>query len=307
MRSKTIRAVAARSADALRAAAFALSLCCALAACDRASAPEPPVATPAPTPVVAPPAATPAELMAVPETSVPVPAAGSVLALVYGASAGADEGILSDGRKIGFWRGYAYRTAGQDRYTAFVHAVALASGDMPQPAQQAELAQITYTLRDGAWQPGAPQTGVGRFGGMGRAPNVDADRVELTYTVAPDKALLALPSAMTATGGVRVRAYELLLFTAADGAWRHVGSVRTGVDHSAGCREGAATPEAACVRNSGSLRFDTPDTGAMPEIAVNFSGSTRGDDGAVRPAGPADSRTYRYDEAAASYVDTLAP
>lgn len=298
------RTPAARRIDASRAAILALSLCATLAACDRSAtqtAAAPPAAT-VDTPAVAPAADASAEWMPGVDTTVPPPAAAAVLAAAYGAKADA---ALPDGRQAAFWRGYAYRAGGQERYTAFVDTVAPSENGMPQPEQQAELAQITYTLRDGAWQPGAPQTDVGRFGGMGRAPEADPGRVELTYTVAPDKALLALPSATVATGGVRVRAYEVFLYAGADGAWRHVGTVQSGVDYSASCRQGPSTPDTECVRNNGSLRFDAPAAGGgMPAITVNFTGSTRGDDGAIRPAGPADSRTYRYDAATATYADS---
>lgn len=291
--------------DALRATALALSLCATLAACDRSPAPTA-VASPAPgaAPAAASAAAGPAELIGAAETSVPVPTEAAVLADAYGIKAGT---TLADGRDVGFWRGYAYRVAGQDRYTAFVDAVAPAENGMPQPDQQADIAQVTYTLRDGVWQPAAPQTGVGRFGGMGRAPEADTGRVELTYTVAPDKALLALPSATVATGGVRVRGYEVFLYAAADGAWRHLGTVQSGVDYSASCRQGPSTPDTECVRNNGSLRFEAPAAGGMPDIIVNFTGSTRGDDGAIRTAGPDDTRTYRYDAATAAYVDSATP
>lgn len=296
---------AARRIDASRAAILALSLCATLVACDRSAAP-PTAASPAATvdaPAAAPVADASVAWMPGVDTTVPPPAAEAVLAAAYGAKADA---ALPDGRQAAFWRGYAYRAGGQARYTAFVDTVAPGENGMPQPEDQAELAQITYTLRDGAWQAGTPQTGIGRFGGMGRAPEADAGRVELTYPVAPDKALLALPSAMVATGGVRVRAYELFLYAGADGAWRHVGTVQSGVDYSASCRQGASTPDTECVRNSGSLRFDAPAAGAMPDITVNFTGSTRGDDGAIRPAGSADTRTYRYDAATETYADSTA-
>lgn len=300
-------APAARRIDAWRAAALALSLCATLAACDRSAAPTmaaPPAATAdatADAPAPAPAADASIAWMPGVDTTVPPPAAEAVLAAAYGAKADA---ALPDGRQAAFWRGYAYRVGGQARYTAFVDTVAPSENGMPQPEQQAELAQITYTLRDGAWQAGTPQGGIGRFGGMGRAPDVDAGRVELTYTVAPDKALLALPSATVATGGARVRAYEVFLYAGTDGAWRHVGTVQSGVDYSASCRQGPSTPDTECVRNSGSLRFDAPAAGAMPDIIVNFTGSTRGEDGAIRPAGPADTRTYRYDAATATYADS---
>jgi hypothetical protein len=289
---------------ALRVTALALSLCATLAACDRSAAPT---AT-APTgtaPAAAPAAAEPAELIGAAETSVPVPAEAAVLA-AFGAKAGTAMAEAA-GRDVGFWRGYAYRVAGQDRYTAFVDAAAPGENGMPQPEQQAGIAQLTYTLRDGVWQPAAPQADVGRFGGMGRAPEADTGRVELTYTVAPDKALLALPSATVATGGVRVRGYEIFLYADTDGAWRHLGTVQSGVDYSASCRQGPSTPDTECVRNNGSLRFEAPAGGGMPDIVVNFTGSTRGDDGAIRAAGPDDARTYRYDAATAAYVDSATP
>lgn len=293
--------------DALRVTALALSLCATLAACDRSPAP-PATASPTPgaAPAAAPAVAEPAELIGPAQTAVPVPSEEAVLAAVYGTGAKAGT-ALADGRDVGFWRGYAYRVAGEDRYTAFVDAVAPGANGMPQPDQQVEIAQVTYTLRDGAWQPAAPQTGVGRFGGMGRAPEADTGRVELTYTVAPDEALLALPSTTVATGGVRVRGHEVFLYAAADGAWRHLGTVQSGVDYSASCRQGPSTPDTECVRNNGSLRFEAPAAGGMPDIVVNFTGSTRGDDGAIRAAGPDDARTYRYDAAIAAYVDSATP
>ncbi|MGN6153242.1 MAG: hypothetical protein ACTHOH_14735 [Lysobacteraceae bacterium] len=294
--------------------AAALALCACLPACERAApsataSPTPPAAS-APAPA-APPASAPAadgDPLVPAEPAVPVPDGGQALAAAYGLSGnGPAERALPDGRQARFWAGYAYRSRGEDRYTAFVHAVAPAEGGMAPPGQQVDLAQVTYVLRDGAWRPGPAQTDVGRFGATGRAPAFDAARIALTYTVSADEALLALPSAMTATGGARVEAYEVFRYAAGDGSWHHAGTVRAGVDQSAGCPAGAATPATACVRNRGGLRFLPAAAGAFPDIRVTFRGSVRGDDGAIREAGAADDVTYRYDSGAGGYAETPAP
>ena len=294
--------------------AAALALCACLLACERTApsataAPEPPAAS-APAPATQPasaPAAGGDPLVPV-EPAVAVPDGAQVLAAAFGLPAdGPAERALPDGRQAGFWSGYAYRSRGEDRYTAFVHAVAPAEGGLAPPGQQVDLAQVTYVLRDGAWRSGPAQTDVGRFGATGRAPEFDATRIALTYTVSADEVLLALPSAMSAPGGARVEAYEVFRYAASDGTWHHAGTVRAGVDQSAGCPAGGATPATACVRNRGGLRFLPASAGAFPEIRVSFSGSVRGDDGAIREAGAADDVTYRYDPGIGGYAETPAP
>jgi hypothetical protein len=296
--------------------AAALALCVCLMACERAApsataSPQPP-AVPASAPAaVAPPASAPeadGDPLLPAEPAVPVPDGAQALAAAFGLSGnGPAERALPDGRQAGFWSGYAYRSRGEDRYTAFVHAVAPAEGGLAPPGQQVDLAQVTYVLRDGAWRPGPAQTDVGRFGATGRAPTFDATRIALTYTVSADEALLALPSAMSAPGGARVEAYEVFRYAAGDGSWHHAGTVRAGVDQSASCPAGGATPATACVRNRGGLRFLPASAGAFPEIRVTFNGSVRGDDGAIREAGAVDDVTYRYDPGTGGYAETPAP
>ena len=41
-----------------------------------------------------------------------------------------------------FWHGYAYRSGGEERYTAFVHAAAPNANGIAPPGQQVELAQL---------------------------------------------------------------------------------------------------------------------------------------------------------------------
>ena len=312
MTSKSIQPPSTRPATQAAALAFVLSL--ALIACKpaaetpAAAAPAADATTPAAAskPTAAPSAG--AELLAPAEAQTPVPADSAALAAAFGqADDGRAERLLPDGRQVAFWHGYAYRSGEQERYTAFVHAVAPAEGGLAPPGQQVDLAQITYTLRDGAWQAAAPQTDVGRFGGAGRAPDSDDGRIALTYTVSPEEALLALPGSMVATGGARVDAYELFLYAPGNGQWRHAGTVRAGVDYSASCDAGPATPDDRCVRNTGGLRFEASAAGAKPDIVVTFTGSVRGDDGAIRAAGPADAVTYRYDAASGAYTEIAMP
>lgn len=308
MTSKTTRTVSLR--PGLRAAALTLALGLSLAACDRAPAPaaERDAVSPAARPSASPTPAAAAELLMPAQTQTPPPADSAALAAAFGQpDDGSVERTLPDGRRAGFWHGYAYRAGEQERYTAFVHAVAPAEGGLAPPGQQVGLAQITYTLRDGAWQPAAPQTEVGRFGGAGRAPTFDDARIPLTYTVSADEALLALPGSMAATGGARVDAYEIFLYAPDTGEWRHAGTVRAGVDQSAGCDAGSATPDSQCVRNTGGLRFASSAAGNRPDIQVTFTGSVRGEDGAIRAAGPADAVTYRYDTDTGIYAETPAP
>lgn len=303
---------AVSSAGAVRAAALALSLTLALAACDRSAGPsgaavEGTVAAGGASSPSAEPLSTASAgaLLAAATAEAAAPDTGTVLSAVYGGNdPGATEYALPDGRYVGFWHGYAYRSGDDERYTAFVHAAAPDGQGSSAPGQQVELAQLTYTLRDGAWQPGKPQTGVGRFGGLGQPPQFDADRLVLTYTVSPQRALVALPSAVSATGGVQIQAYEMFLLDNR-GEWRHTGTIQSGADYSASCKNGPATPDTECVRNVGRLRFDQAADGAMPVITMNFSGSTRGDDGAIRALGAADAKTYRYDDATASYGESL--
>ncbi|MFZ5635519.1 MAG: hypothetical protein ACOY82_02920 [Pseudomonadota bacterium] len=307
MTSKTISTLSLR--PGLRVAALTLALSLPLAACDRAPAPAPegdavpqaarPAASSAPAAV--------AELLMPAQTQTSPPADSAALAAAFGQpDDGSVERTLPDARQAGFWHGYAYRTGEEERYTAFVHAVAPAEGGLASPGQQVDLVQITYVLRDGAWQPAAPQTDVGRFGGAGRAPTFDEARIPLAYTVSADEALLALPSSMVATGGARVDAYEIFLYAPGTGAWRHAGVVRAGVDQSAGCDAGSETPDTRCVRNTGGLRFSSSAAGNRPDIQVTFSGSVRGEDGAIRAAGPADAVTYRYDTDTGIYTETPA-
>jgi hypothetical protein len=289
--------------DVLRVVVLALPVGLTVVACDRsetsaASALEP-VAAAVVDPVTAP--ASAKALLGASTADAPLPAASAVLGAVYGGNdKSATEYALADGRDVGFWQGYAYRNGDDERYTAFVHAVPPAANGIAPPGQQVELAQITYTLRDGVWQPGKPQTDVGRFGGAGQPPQFDADRLPLTYEVSSTRALLALPSAVAATGGAQVKAYEL--FSLGDrGDWHHAGTVQAGADFSASCKDGPATPDTACVRNIGRLRFDQAANGGMPIITVNFSGSVRSEDGAIRPSSAGDAKSYRYNDAAAAY------
>ncbi len=293
--------VARARLDALRIVALALPLGLALAACDRTAATPAstaePVAATAVDPVAAP--ASAKALLGAATADAPPPTGSAALGAVYGGNdKNAAEYALPDGRYVGFWQGYAYRSGDEERYTVFVHAAPPAANGIAPPGQQVELAQITYTLRDGAWQPAKPQVDVGRFGGLGQPPQFDADRLVLTYEVSPKRALLAMPSAVAATGGVQIKAYEL--FSLDDhGEWHHAGTVQAGADYSASCKDGPATPDTACVRNSGGLRFDPSANGVMPIITVSFSGSVRGEDGAIRPSSSEDARTYRYNDAAA--------
>lgn len=303
---------AVSAAGAVRAAALALSLTLALAACDRSAGPsgaavEGTVAAGGASSPSAQPLSTASAgaLLAAATAEAAAPDTGTVLSAVYGGNdPGATEYALTDGRYVGFWHGYAYRSGDDERYTAFVHAAAPSGNGIAAPGQQVELAQLTYTLRDGAWEAGKPQTGVGRFGGLGQPPQFDADRLVLTYTVSPQRALVALPSAVSATGGVQIQAYEMFLLDNR-GEWRHTGTIQSGADYSASCKDGPATPDTKCVRNVGRLRFDQAADGAMPVITMNFSGSTRSDDGAIRALGAADAKTYRYDDATASYGESL--
>lgn len=289
--------------DAVRIVALSLSLTLAVAACDlSAEQPLAGVENAVSAPVAPSPSVSSAgALLAAATADAAAPANSAVLSAVYGGNdQGANEYALSDGRYVGFWHGYAYRSGGEERYTAFVHAAAPNANGIAPPGQQVELAQLTYTLRDGAWQSGKAQTDVGRFGGSGRPPQFDADRLALTYTVSPQRALLALPSDVAATGGARIEAYEMFLLDDRS-HWRHAGTLQSGADYSASCKDGPATPDTECVRNVGRLRFDQAAGGAMPVVTIDFSGSIRSDDGAIRALGKDDAKTYRYDDATASY------
>jgi hypothetical protein len=312
MTSKSIRHPSPRFGAQIAILALVLSL--ALIACKpaqqapAATAPAAGTATPAASSKPTATSTAVADILAPAQTETPVPADSAALAAAFGqADDGHAERALPDGRQAGFWRGHAYRSGNEERYTAFVHAVAPTEGGLAPPGQQVALAQITYTLRDGAWQAAVPQADVGRFGGAGRAPDVDDSRIALTYTISPDETLLALPGSMVATGGAQVDAYELFLYASDSGRWRHVGTVRAGVDHSASCDAGPATPVERCVRNTGGLRFEASAAGAKPDIVVTFSGSVRGDDGTIRAAGSADTTTYRYDAASGVYAEIAVP
>lgn len=312
--NQSTSAVAAKSAAAAaRIAVLTLSLTLALAACDRSAGQSGAEGETAAAAVVAPspsaplPSTASAGALLAPATAEAAPPEnGAALSAVYGGNdAGATEYALADGRYVGFWHGYAYRSGDDERYTAFVHAAAPSGNGIAAPGQQVELAQLTYTLRDGAWEAGKPQTGVGRFGGLGQPPQFDADRLTLTYPVSPQRALLALPSVVAATGGVQIQAYEVFLLDGR-GDWRHAGTLPSGADYSASCKNGPSTPDTECERNVGRLRFDATAEGAMPVVTINFSGSVRDDSGAIRASGPDDAKTYRYDEATASYGESAA-
>ncbi len=308
--SATLSSPTLSRAAPLRIVTLALALSLTLAACGLVSeqpaageASASPVAV-APDAAVSPSASPAGTLLSPPTADAAPPKDSAALSAVYGGKdAGTSEYALPDGRYVGFWHGYAHRSGGEERYTAFVHAAAPSANGFAAPEQQVELAQLTYTLRDGAWQAGMPQTGVGRFGGSGQPPKFDADGLALTYAVSPQRALLALPSTVVATGGTLIKAYEMFLLDNR-GEWRHAGTVQSGADYSASCKNGPATPDAECVRNVGRLRFHPTAEGAIPLVTINFSGSTRGGDGAIRALGADDARTWRYDETTASYADS---
>ncbi len=209
---------------------------------------------------------------------------------------------LADGREAAFWYGYRYRSGGLDRYTAFASAAKPNESGFPAPDEQVALARITYTLNNnGAWRADAAQTDVGAFGALGRAPDVDAARAPVAFDISADRALLAVPTVFFATGAT-ISGYALFAFDAGAGRWRYLGDAKTGEDLSANCADGPSTPDTDCVRNTGSLRLDATAVGTMPAIVVTRTGSTRGDDGAIRPLTERDAIVYRYDDAVARYV-----
>ena len=235
--------------------------------------------------------------------AVPPPGPAAVLDAAYGPSspaengASAEERSLADGRRAAFWRGQLFALGGAAWYVGF--AASAAPSDFPAPDQTVELAQATWRFVDGAWQPVSAATGIGAFGGEGRAPSPDGTQDARVFEADGGRALLALPVADLANAGVRSYAYELFAGEGEPLAWRHVGRLSAGSDNHAGCSTviGAEVP---CAGTAGTLEF--VDEGApWPTLKLALQGHVVEGPGQVRKTTSADVVTLAFNATSGRY------
>jgi hypothetical protein len=235
--------------------------------------------------------------------AVPPPGPAAVLDAAYGPSSAAEDGapaeerLLADGRRAAFWRGQVFALGGAGWYVGF--AAAAVPSDFPAPDQTVELAQATWRFVDGAWQPVSATTGIGGFGGEGRAPSPDGTQDARVFEVGGGRVLMALPVAVLANAGVRVHAYELFAGEGEPLAWHHVGRLPAGSDNHAGCSTviGADVP---CAGTAGTLEF-VAEGASWPTLRLALEGQVVEGPGQLRPTTPADVVTLAFNAASGRY------
>jgi len=235
--------------------------------------------------------------------AVPPPGPAAVLDAAYGPSssaangAPAEERSLADGRRAAFWRGQVFALGGAGWYVGF--AAAAVPSDFPAPDQTVELAQATWRFVDGAWQPVSATTGIGAFGGEGRAPSPDGTQDARVFEADRGRVLLALPVADLANAGVRAYAYELFTGEGEPLAWRHVGRLPAGSDNHAGCSTviGADRP---CASTAGTLEF-VGDGAPWPTLKLALEGQVVEGPGQMRNTTSADVVTLAFNADSGRY------
>lgn len=235
--------------------------------------------------------------------AVPPPGPAAVLDAAYGPSSPAENGApteersLADGRRAAFWRGQVFALGGAAWYVGF--AASAVPSDFPAPDQTVKLAQATWRFVDGAWRPVSAASGIGAFGGEGRAPSSDGTQDARVFEAGGGRVLLAMPVADLANAGVRAYAYELFAGEGEQLAWRHVGRLPAGSDNDAGCSTviGADRP---CASTAGTLEF--VDEGApWPTLKLALQGHVVEGPGEVRKTTSADVVTLAFNAASGRY------
>jgi hypothetical protein len=283
--------LACRAANALAAVALSLSL----ASCSPGDAPEGERSS-----------AQPSSLVAAPEPAATADSNADATALALDetpdtATAGVPEAALAlPPPEAGFdpWFAQVLALDGGAIRVAFSAADFAAAA---APSDTVVIGQASWRLVDGAWQPLSSAADIGRFGGDGRAPGVDAGQDARVYA-APGRVLLAVPTEDAANSGTLVYGYELFSAEGEPLAWRHVGRVPAGSDNRAGCSEapGAALP---CASTAGTLAFLVEaDPAAWPTLRLALQGTVVDGPGAVRATTDADVVTLRFDAAAGRYA-----
>lgn len=203
------------------------------------------------------------------------------------------------------WLRFAFSVGDARRYLALA-TIPPTGPDAGRPQAQATLAQTTYRWRDGAWQPSLSQADIGRFGSSGEAPPYDDTRSIEGVAYAASRALVALPT-RDFQNGAELSAYQVLDVDLSTDTWRLLGKIDAGADYSATCSDGPSTPALQCVRNHGSLSFETAEGDAMPRIRISLGGSRRDDSGEIRLLPEGYAELYRYDADAARFSADPAP
>jgi hypothetical protein len=235
--------------------------------------------------------------------AVPPPGPAAVLDAAYGPSSAAEEGapagerLLADGRGAAFWRGQVFALGGAGWYVGF--AAAAVPSEFPAPDQTVELAQATWRFIDGTWEPVSAASGIGAFGGEGRAPSPDETQDARVVEAEGGRVLMALPVADLANAGVRLHAYELFAGEGEPLAWRHVGRLPAGSDNHAGCSTvvGAAVP---CASTAGTLEF-VAEGASWPTLRLALEGQVVEGPGQLRPTTSADVVTLAFNAASGRY------
>jgi hypothetical protein len=235
--------------------------------------------------------------------AVPPPGPAAVLDAAYGPSSPAENGALAeerslaDGRRAAFWRGQVFALGGAAWYVGF--AASTAPSEFPVPGQTVELAQATWNFVDGAWQPVSATTGIGAFGGEGRAPSSDGTQDARVFEAGGGRVLLAMPVADLANAGVRAYAYELFAGEGEPLAWRYAGRLPAGSDNHAGCSTviGADTP---CASTAGTLEF-VSEGAPWPTLKLALQGHVIEGPGQARKTTSADVVTLAFNAASGRY------
>lgn len=244
--------------------------------------------------------------LAVPSTPTP---GQSISAIFDVAGDGSAAYEVENGSWAHFWYGHRFETAGKQYYTAFVYQTPETYGndpaeDYPDPGAQAAITQATFVLVDDGkikhWSLVGAQRHIGDFGTFEKGPTVDRNSRSETYRTPDGREVLSVPAWVSAPGGIRQQTAELFVFTPSDLRWAHAGSLATGEDNSADCEAGASSL-VPCARSKGTLRFESAQRDAMPDVVVAFAGTTIGDQGQVRALDDRASTRYRFNAQESRY------
>lgn len=208
---------------------------------------------------------------------------------------------LPDGRFASVWLGQSFALEGKPY---FVGLTTTSSSKEPSAVDELDVGAASYA--GDSKTPLATNQQVGKTyagGAGGNAPEPDSDRKTVAAAPTATRAVFARPTLYSAQMGTLIQAYEIFAFDAASGAVTYAGSINSGSDNGAGC--GGET-KISCITNSGQLELlpaNPMSWGEWPVIRVTMTGDILGDDGAVRPAGPNDILTYKFDTASGQYAE----
>lgn len=243
------------------------------------------------------------------------PDAAAVLTAIHQVdSKGADAAEVANGSFATYWYGHAFELAGVQYYTGFVWETAERYGkpgeDDIGPTTPVNLSEATFIRDDPSserpWKFRGMEPTIGEFGAWERAPEVDPRRKPREFRTASGKLVLAVPTE-SFENGITISAYTLLVFTppekrqdeSQDKVWAYAGNVIAGEDNGPACADGDVMP---CTRSEGELVFSAHGVADLPQVTVQFTGTTISGPGKTRKLGAADAVAYTYDAARKEYV-----